>query len=522
MSSTPSPPLPWFFAFLPTPHPQTNNDGVIALLVALHLCIAALITPCTPGWKLFRAGIIVPVAMYLYWYCAWSALKPNHEEHWGVAAGCCWSIVRALELLVLYPAEENVYRVTPQADGDFVREPIPPPWTKAKLYWAYSLWWSNRGIGWNYSCTLPPSSTRHPFSRTSSRKAFLLNRGRHYILWIAFVDLVRAYMALGPGAAFFDGRPGVAPSYDSLSMVEKAVYSLCVCVRIMWSIEKTFTGGSLLLVAMGGVLGWEGEMWSPWGYPPLFGSIQELWLHPGLATVWSRTWHQLYRRWLYVFGWLTIGEKLLGLPHSGQSARPPPPHVTPSGAITPTGENADSSSSKVNSAGRASPTHLLPTDPLSSSKISKSSVGTRSSNRSTAMLSNFIKSLIVFALCGWMHDQASYALLHRIASPGDKVNWVDALGTIPFFVAQPFAIAVETFIKRQWRKVKSRQYPGGTPDWLVFWERLVGFAATWWWLGWSARWFVVGLTRAGVWRMGEDELPSWTLFGGLIWGKWEV
>jgi hypothetical protein len=288
MSSTPSPPLPWFFPFLPTPHPQTNNDGVIALLVALHLCIAALITPCTPGWKLFRAGIVLPIAMYLYWYCAWSALKPNHEEHWGVAAGCCFSIVRALELLVLYPAEENVYRVTPQADGDFVREPIPPPWTKAKLYWAYSLWWSNRGIGWNYSCTLPPSSTRHPFSRTSSRKAFLINRGRHYLLWIAFVDLVRAYMALGPGAAFFDGRAGVAPSYDSLTMTEKAVYSLCVCVRIMWSIEKTFTGGSLLLVAMGGVLGWEGEMWSPWGYPPLFGSIQELWLHPGLATVWSR------------------------------------------------------------------------------------------------------------------------------------------------------------------------------------------------------------------------------------------
>jgi hypothetical protein len=121
-----------------------------------------------------------------------------------------------------------------------------------------------------------------------------------------------------------------------------------------------------------------------------------------------------------------------------------------------------------------------------------------------------------------MHDQASYALLHRIASPGDKVNWVDALGTIPFFVAQPFAIAVETSIKRQWRKIKSRQYPGGAPDWLVFGERLVGFAATWWWLGWSARWFVVGLTRAGVWRMGQDELPSWTLFGGLIWGKWEV
>jgi hypothetical protein len=144
------------------------------------------------------------------------------------------------------------------------------------------------------------------------------------------------------------------------------------------------------------------------------------------------------------------------------------------------------------------------------------------------MLANFVKSLIVFTLCGWMHDQASYALLHRNAPAGSSVHWTQAVGTIPFFVAQPFALAVEAFIRKQWRNWKARRYgvpaageKGAVPDWLVFAERLVGFVCTWWWLGWTARWFVVGLTRAGLYRRGHGQVEMPSLAGGLVWGRWK-
>lgn len=41
-------------------------------------------------------------------------------------------------------------------------------------------------------------------------------------------------------------------------------------------------------------MGWEGEMWSPWGWPPLFGNFKELWRYPGLSTMWSRVRRQAY------------------------------------------------------------------------------------------------------------------------------------------------------------------------------------------------------------------------------------
>ena len=236
-------------------------------------------------------------------------------------------ITRTLELLVFCPPEENVFRVRRRAptklngstagqngtqhhltNGHTVKstnghaghherehaveevlpEPVPAPWTMAKFGWALSLWWSLRGIGWNYCCPLPNSSRRHPFTVTSSRRSYIIYRLRYYILgWIVW-DLTRSYMNCSTAAPYFNGLPGVAPTYESLSQWQRGVYSLCVVCRIVFGCEKTHTGLSMILVAIGGAMGWDNEIFSPWGWPPLFGTLSEVWKNPGLAITWSK------------------------------------------------------------------------------------------------------------------------------------------------------------------------------------------------------------------------------------------
>lgn len=166
-------------------------------------------------------------------------------------------------------------------------EPVPPSFTLAKFYWALSLIWSYRGIGWNFTCPLPHSSRVHPFLRSSSRREYLKVRLWNFLLlWISW-DAFRSFMNLSSASTYFGGGP-IAPPYSSLTTWQRAVYSICVSARIVIDIQKSHTAMSLICVALGGVMGWESESWSPWGWPPLFGSFAEVWKYPGLATMWSR------------------------------------------------------------------------------------------------------------------------------------------------------------------------------------------------------------------------------------------
>lgn len=168
-------------------------------------------------------------------------------------------------------------------------EAIPPPFTLTKFYWGMSLFWSWRGIGWNYCCPLPFSARRPPFTRSSSRRAYLLHRLRNTVLLWVFWDIFRSFTNLAPRFSVLLTSPyGTAPPYAEWSYLERAVCSIIVVARIVIGMEKSHLIASLAFVGLGGYMGWEGEVWSPWGWPPLFGSFDEIFKYPGLAVMWSR------------------------------------------------------------------------------------------------------------------------------------------------------------------------------------------------------------------------------------------
>jgi len=144
------------------------------------------------------------------------------------------------------------------------------------------------------------------------------------------------------------------------------------------------------------------------------------------------------------------------------------------------------------------------------------------------MLANLLKSLIVFTMTAGIHEQACFILLLHTNPAGKTVHWTDAIVTTPFFVLQPFALAFEAAVKSAWRGWKIKHHSNwrksntkhAEPAWLVFLERLVGFVWTWWWIGWSAGWFVRAVTRIGLFRRGGDQAPLPSFFGGVLWGKW--
>ena len=303
--------LSHFLSSLPPPHPANLTDLLIGL-GSMYLVVLALLTPPTPAFKLLRAGIIAPVSIVGFVYSAYWPTQKDYEDIWGTAVLMVFFEFRVLELLVFFPAEENVYRLRVKSGpksgdiselgdgsdetngsaesqtGDELRpETIPAPWTIEKFWWASSLWWSWRGIGWNYTCSLSASSQRFPYSRTSPRSAYLLKRATYYAAGWIIHDFTRSFTNVSASSPFFSGRPG-APSYAELSLGQKAVYSICIVTRVWFSMEKSHVLVGLLFVAAGGLLGWEGELWSPWGWPPMYGTLGDLWSHPGLATMWSR------------------------------------------------------------------------------------------------------------------------------------------------------------------------------------------------------------------------------------------
>lgn len=166
--------------------------------------------------------------------------------------------------------------------------------------------------------------------------------------------------------------------------------------------------------------------------------------------------------------------------------------------------------------GRTSPSHFLP----------DTSVKTIHPNLTVKLASsNFVKSVLVFTLSGLVHDCGTYSLLllntpdHQ---PLPKLS--DAFVLTPFFVAQPFGLVAEALIKAEYRKWRSGVYPdwkeGQYPRRLAVAEGLIGLTLTWLWIGWSAGWFVEGLTKSGMWSRdpGKSVYPS--LLGGVIWGRW--
>lgn len=193
-----------------------------------------------------------------------------------------------------------------------------------------------------------------------------------------------------------------------------------------------------------------------------------------------------------------IGETLLRLPRTGISSRPRQPPETAHQAISSSISQSEASVSFISRPPGPS-CYSLPKH----------------------FLINFIKSLIVFTLTGLYHDLPSYLLLLRTSTPGTSIPLVDCFSTMTFFILQPIGICVGSVVKRFWKswKLASRSKRGKRePRWLITLERIMGFVWTWSWLGYTSRYFILGITRSGIYLRKEGQPVKFSPLGGAIYG----
>lgn len=190
--------------------------------------------------------------------------------------------MRLIDHIFIVP-ENTHFRTHINAKGEQVIEPVPLPWTLHKFYWALSLFSSWRGIGWNYVSPLSAKAYNHPYKRTSTRKAFIWNQTSSLVPVCILGWATKRYITT-IGFDFFHGLV----SWSELSRTQVFCHSLSVVVRVWWILNVGYIPMSLGCVIVGGVFGWKGEFWEPWGWPPIFGGLKEVWQFPGLSTVWSR------------------------------------------------------------------------------------------------------------------------------------------------------------------------------------------------------------------------------------------
>lgn len=278
-------------------HHQVGPLDVLLGVLLLSLNILALVPPPTPAVRVFRAAL-APVIVTGWLYLGWAPLLRTPQERWGSAMLFCKRgrgthadpvsfAVKAVEQLVVFPSEDHVFRLVAASPGDhptLIPEPVPAGWTRAKLEWATSLWWSWRGIGWNYGPRLPASSAGVPFTRTSSRRDFVIRRTIYLLGVYAADDLASTYMRLRAPDFFIYHTT----KYADLTTAQRAGHSIATVTRILASLEYSHVGFGLSCVIVGGVLGLSGELWSPWGWPPMFASLRDIWTNPGLGYMWAR------------------------------------------------------------------------------------------------------------------------------------------------------------------------------------------------------------------------------------------
>jgi len=307
--------IPILSHFKPAQFEPLAPRDILLFLVANGFAIFGLVTPFTAGWRIFRAAVCAPLTSIGLIYWAYYTTFDSYMDQCGSITICAYYTIAAFRHLVLFPAEEYCFRVRPRAsikltlspktaEGsngagtsessglEMEAEPIPPPWSWAKLGWVASLWWSWRGIGWNFAAPLPPAASKEPFLRSSTRTRWLINRLVHYTMMMLVYDAFRAYMNCDPAARLFFTHH--TPSYSGLTQWQRAVYSTAAAFRLFLNMEKTYVPTSMVFVGLGGLLGWESEYFAPWGWPPLFAGLADVWKYPGLSVAWSRVsyeWH---------------------------------------------------------------------------------------------------------------------------------------------------------------------------------------------------------------------------------------
>jgi hypothetical protein len=309
ISLSPTMYVPLLSSFKPAQFEPLQARDIVLFLASHGIAVFGLVTPATPGWKLFRAAICAPLASLGSVYWAYYTTFDSYMDQCGSITICAFFVILALQFFVFYPAEDYCFRVRPKASikstlppktaaalnhespkessgVQLEAEPIPPPWSWEKLCWASSLWWSWRGVGWNFSPPLPPAASSPPFLRTSTRTQWLVNRLVHYTLMMLIYDAFRAYMNCDPTARLFFTHH--TPTYAGLTQWQRAAYSTAAAFRLFLNMERTYVPTSIVFVGLGGLLGWDSEYFAPWGWPPLFAGLADVWKYPGLSVAWSR------------------------------------------------------------------------------------------------------------------------------------------------------------------------------------------------------------------------------------------
>ncbi|KAM0753288.1 hypothetical protein T439DRAFT_323925 [Meredithblackwellia eburnea MCA 4105] len=402
-------------------------------------------------------------------------------------------------------------------------EPVPPPFTISKLLWSFDLWTTYRLIGWTEQAPLSSHGLKHPFLRTSSPRAFLVNRTLQLLSALFILDLASTVLAIEPKThAYFSAIESSSPALADQSVDWRALWSILVVTFTWQSLEVSYVATAISLVALGTFMGWKGAMWEPWGWPPVFGTLKELWVRPGLAMLWSKTWHHYFRRMLVALVWQGLGEKVLGLRTTSSS--PPPSTVstpTPDGQSTNAPGPASRTPSPSSSAFQSP--HLRP--PGSNNVLP--SPRTQPKTKPRDLFSNLVKSLLVFTLTGLLHECGLLSLepTTLLAKHPLTPRWGT---TTLFFVVQPLAIGVEGVVKGAYRSFKGRRMQSTRVENGSSWEarflqgavlrnveRLVGFVWTWVWLGWTARWVVEDWSKRGQWsvKLTEWSVIRWVWLG---------
>ena len=162
-------------------------------------------------------------------------------------------------------------------------------YTMARFLWAANLWSNYRGIGWTYQAPLSKGALRDPFLRTSRVRAFLFNRVGQLLFTLVVVDVLSTLLAAEPRTRnYFSAIEGVSPRLAEQPVQWRALWSIIV-VGVTWQgLELSYVATAISMVSVGSMTGWKGAMWEPWGWPPLFGTLGELWNRPGLAMMWSK------------------------------------------------------------------------------------------------------------------------------------------------------------------------------------------------------------------------------------------
>ncbi|KAF8639114.1 hypothetical protein AX17_001729 [Amanita inopinata Kibby_2008] len=203
--------------------------------------------------------------------------------------------IASVTLPILFSASDYVLLTDVQEELRFKGQEVPPDrmaW-RSRLSWAFQLFSSPRGIGWEHE----PSHALRALPRTlcSSRWTFVKSHLIQLAVYAVLLDAVRVHNRWNP--CYAKGGPSIA----TFGWVWRGFSMFSWILQTYIQIDRLYRVFGVLSVLVG--------LSTPEEWPPMFGSWSEPYT---VQRLWGRTWHQLLRRFLTVHGqW--VAEDVLAL-----------------------------------------------------------------------------------------------------------------------------------------------------------------------------------------------------------------